>query len=183
VNTLPATLAEGGAYRWCWDSRTARFRPATSNSYTFFIMHVADIESVSTPSMTYCVVINVQIILIRVVQRAQSKTALRTNISDSEPEVDYRTYPQVVVLERLVFPVHGPPSLHEVPTPWHVQVRGNHLYEVRRSLVYLSAHRCVSWPPHPRPVQFYPGHAHAESRVVATSLSDLYPDPVSNPSS
>ena len=72
VNTLPATLTEGRAYRWCWDSPTARFRPS---SYTFFIMHVADIKSVSTPSMTYCVVINVQIIIIRVVQRAQSKTA------------------------------------------------------------------------------------------------------------
>ena len=48
-------------------------------------MRVADIEGVSTPSMTYCVVVNVQIILIRVVQRAQSKTTLRTDISDSEP--------------------------------------------------------------------------------------------------
>ena len=146
-------------------------------------MRVADIKGVSTPSMTYCVVINVQIILICVVQRAQSKTTSRANISNSEPEVDCTTYLQAVVLEFLVFPVHGSPSSHGVLVPWHVQVHGNHLYEVRRLVVYLSAHRCVSWPPHPRLVQFDPGRAHAESRVVATSLWDLYPDPVSIPSS
>ena len=76
VNTLLLPRGKGRAYRWCWYSRTPRFSSTTSNNNALFIVHVADIESVSTSSMTYCVIINVQIILIRVVERAQSKTTL-----------------------------------------------------------------------------------------------------------
>ena len=50
-------------------------------------MHVANIESMSTPSMTYCVVINIQIILIRVVQRAQSKTTYEPILAIANPKL------------------------------------------------------------------------------------------------
>lgn len=47
-------------------------------------MYVVYIEGVSTSSVTYCVVINVQIVIFRVVERAQPKTTLRTNVSNDE---------------------------------------------------------------------------------------------------
>ena len=56
-------------------------------------MRIVDIESVSTSSMTNGVIINVQIILIRVVQRAQSKATLRTNVMNSESKCELQDLP------------------------------------------------------------------------------------------